>query len=227
MVSSTTMPPGGATASSRDAVFTTSPTMPSRSWSVRFICTIASPVVTAIRTVARAGVGLIESYNCLLDAESCPHGPLGIILMGRGDPKHGKDSVAEEFLDTPVVTLYLFAYMLVIGGEAFPNILGVGPLGVRGEPGEVSKEGSNDAAFLASGANRRWGEDLLGSCLRCRCHRGPGGRTAVGTEVGPVREFLTTSRTGEGDLRPAVHAELGPFERRGPACRTECHPRSI
>ena len=90
-------------------------------------------------------------------------GALSVILVRDGRAEEGHDAVAEELVDRALVAVDLVQHQLEGPGHEAVDVLGVEPLGERGEPRDVGEEDRDLLALALQGAPR--GEDLLGQVL--------------------------------------------------------------
>ena len=90
-----------------------------------------------------------ELPDRLQDAESRPHGPLGVVLVGDGGSEDGHDCVADELLDSAVEALDVGLHALVVRAERRSHVLRVGAIGTAREADEVDEQDRDDLALLS------------------------------------------------------------------------------
>ena len=135
-------------------------------------------------------LGVVEFVDGLLDSERGAHGSFRIVLVGDRCAKDGKDAVAHQLLDPAAESLDVLAHPGVIGRQPGSHVLGVGPLGMGGETGEVAEDNRDHLAFLGGG----------GGVLNRRAQVMATGRT----ELRPGRGLGSTVRARHGERRPAL-----------------------
>ena len=93
--------------------------------------------------------------------------PLGVILARRRSAPDGHDGVADELLDRAPVASDDVRRDIEVAGEGVPDVLGVAPLGERGESDQIREQDADQAAFR-DGA----GDDRRAIVGRDACGRG-------------------------------------------------------
>ena len=132
----------------------------------------------------------LEALGVLDDAQARAHGPLGVVLVGGGNPEDADHGVADELLHHPAVGLDLGPGHRGVGREHLVDVLGVGGLRGRGEPDQVAEQRGDDLAFLGDGPGRS--AEGRGALHRRTSSR-PGSRDRrKGTQ--PRREPMRTRR---------------------------------
>jgi hypothetical protein len=144
---------------------------------------------------AQPGPGLVEPVDGLDHVEGRPHRPLGVVLVGGGHPEHPHHGVADELLDRAAEALDLTPGPVVVGAEAGLDLLGVGLVGLGGEPDQVAEQDADDLALLALPPRRR--------------QRGGAGQT----EPGPFGIVLAAV-LADGHADDARPSTLGPAPQR-------------
>ena len=88
--------------------------------------------------------GGTEGAHRVDQVEGRPDGPLGVVLEGdRGAPDR-HDGVADELLDRAPMAAHDVLCQLEVAGEELTGVLGVAPLGERGEADQVGEEDGHD-----------------------------------------------------------------------------------
>ncbi len=160
---------------------------------------------TKLDTVRLAHV-LPERLQLLLHGQGGPQGAMRVVLVRQRRPEERHDTVAQELVDRALVLVDAVEDDLEGAIHDRVNVLGVQPLGHRGEARHVGEQHGDLLALPLDGAARR--EDLLGQMRgrvgvrrgKARCRRlGGGGRHGGGGARG---------RRGRHRLA-ALRAELG------------------
>jgi hypothetical protein len=139
------------------------------------------------------------------------HRPLGVVVVGGGDPEHGEQRVAHVLVDRPAVVGHDLTEAPEGGVHRAGHGLGVGALGQRGEPHHVGEEDGGQLALLHGHRGRR----------RRTLQR----RAALAAEVRPLRVQRRARRAAEaGQRRPAAAAEAGGGGIGRTACPARPHP---
>jgi hypothetical protein len=112
------------------------------------------------------------------DGQAAADGPLGVVLVGRGDAEHAHDAVADELVHDPPEPLDLVAQPGVVGAQQGPHVLGVGPVGAGREPGQVAEQHGHDPPLLDP-------------------RPGGQGGAAAAAEREPFRDLGTTGRAAQ------------------------------
>ena len=98
---------------------------------------------------AELQIGRVDLGSELTDRddelESCPNGPLGVILVCRRRAEHRHDSVADELLDHAAVPVHDLACNVEVAGEQLAHVLGVTRLRQARESHQVGEENRHEA----------------------------------------------------------------------------------
>ena len=91
-----------------------------------------------------------------LHAQRCPHGPLGVVLVGDGRAEQGDDGVTEDLVDPAPEAGHVLHQALEQPVDERLDLLGVDALGLAGEADEIGEEDGDDPALLAAARPRAW-----------------------------------------------------------------------
>jgi len=103
-------------------------------------------------------MGLVELGDRVQHAQRAPHRPLGVVLMDRRDAEHGHDRVPDQLVQGAAGALDLTAQAGVKGTQHGPDVLGIGPVGARREPHQVTEHHRDHLAFLTRLVARHLGQ---------------------------------------------------------------------
>jgi hypothetical protein len=92
------------------------------------------------------GVELLDRF---LDSQGGSNCSLWIVLMSSRKSEHGKDSIAQQFLDVTAEALDVFSTPAVIGSQPDANVFRIGTGSVGGEVDQICEQHRDDSSFLA------------------------------------------------------------------------------
>ena len=109
-----------------------------------------------------------------LHLERGAHGPLGVVLVGDRGAEQGDDRVADDLVDLAAEGVDVGRQPREAAVDEVLDVLGVAPLGQRGEADEVGEQHGDDPAFVGV---------AVGARVQRVC--------AGGAEAGPVRRLCS------------------------------------